>query len=280
MDLQKAAQNVIEENRLLRRILAQLGLEAPEVDKRLKVLREEAAACGGGNDVSIPDNGCGDDCFMQPFQDDETPESTRTSSGPALARERIEVETIDLTRTDAGIGRVDAVANPLQDPLAFDMSLLETVPDFDSSFDISEFLDHEPVILFPPFKLVPTQLLTITFSLQLDLPPPPSESSIAPDQQMPVSPSLFAISEPPTAVPPLDDSRTMYEPKIKSTTPCTEAYALLKALNARREEHKDMFEIVIELWNGFCLPEDGEGEGKGCRVDNEALQKVIDGMKR
>lgn len=41
-----------------------------------------------------------------------------------------------------------------------------------------------------------------------------------------------------------------------------------------------MFQIVLELWNGFCYPEPGEegSDGKGCRVDNDTLQKVIDGL--
>lgn len=40
-----------------------------------------------------------------------------------------------------------------------------------------------------------------------------------------------------------------------------------------------MFEIVLELWNGFSHPEPGEDHEKGCRVDNDVLQKVIDGLK-
>lgn len=39
-----------------------------------------------------------------------------------------------------------------------------------------------------------------------------------------------------------------------------------------------MFEIVLELWNGFCYPSDAEGSG--CRVDNEVLKRVIDGMQK
>lgn len=44
-----------------------------------------------------------------------------------------------------------------------------------------------------------------------------------------------------------------------------------------------MFEIVLELWNGFCYPSDAEGGAAGsggCRVDNEVLKRVIDGMQK
>lgn len=76
-------------------------------------------------------------------------------------------------------------------------------------------------------------------------------------------------------------SSTSCTSKSKNTTPCTEAYALLKALNARRQEHEDMSQIILELWNGFCYLEPGEDdEGKGCRVDSDMLQRVIDRLKR
>lgn len=40
-----------------------------------------------------------------------------------------------------------------------------------------------------------------------------------------------------------------------------------------------MFQIVFGLWNGFCYSKPGEDDEKGCRVDNDILQKVIDGLK-
>jgi len=55
-----------------------------------------------------------------------------------------------------------------------------------------------------------------------------------------------------------------------------EAHQLLKTVDENCPEQRDMFEIVLELWNKFCLPEPG---GKGCRLDTEALRKAIDALK-
>lgn len=58
-----------------------------------------------------------------------------------------------------------------------------------------------------------------------------------------------------------------------SSTPCTMAYALLKALNSRRRQQQDMLLVTLELLNGFRAAPEGDPEG--CRVDNNVLILVM-----
>lgn len=67
-----------------------------------------------------------------------------------------------------------------------------------------------------------------------------------------------------------------------SSTPCSVAYKLLRALNARQETERDMFSLFLELWQGFSAapPDDPEG----CRVDDGVLfgvvQKMVEGPEK
>lgn len=286
VELQKAARRVIEENAILRRILAELGWETARVDKRLQELKDMAIADGNDYNISCCDNGCGESGL-----DDVGRAMAGSLGNPQLPQPPSEPAAVSNIQNTLEGGIAAHPVNPDVPPSAFnpifDLSILETDPDYECSFDITRFLES---VTHPspqthhiyPFFTANKYLLS-----QFDLSPSPSPSgnSFTPtDQEISLSPnpSSIAAPDPPTPSPitlPLGCCSSSRTASTAGSTPCTEAYALLKALNSQRLEHKDMFEIVLELWNGFCYPKPGEDHEKGCRVDNDVLQKVIDRLK-
>ncbi|KAH0606586.1 uncharacterized protein H6S33_003420 [Morchella sextelata] len=292
VELQRAARKVIEENNMLREILAELGVGREEVERRLRGFRAGSTASGnetggdGGGGGVVPDNGCGGGggvgtSSVEGFggagqQHFNFPRITTgleaKSDAPAVPPG---IESLDLSQLDLDIdipefGADAAAAGPatavaVNETPDFSMSLMEPIQDFDNMFDISEFIEQPFDFSLP----MGDESATITTTQAQQAESSPAFTTV--DSQTPSS-----LQAPPTTTPGAcsDTCRT----SNKNTTPCTEAYALLKALNAQRQEHKDMFEIVLELWNGFCYPSDAEGSG--CRVDNEVLKRVIDGMQK
>lgn len=165
VELQKAAQKVIEENILLRKILGELGLETAHVDKRVQELKVTAIADGNDFNICSGNHGCG-----------EITRSGLDGVGRVMAASLDSAQSSEQLSDAAGVGsRQDnfgegGVTDPdnpssmgadipqaninsssllsaLHDPI-FDTSLLEGVPDQESPFDIAQFL--EPVMHLSP----------------------------------------------------------------------------------------------------------------------------------
>lgn len=153
VELQKAAKRVIEENTLLRRILAEMGLESVQIDKRLQELRDATVIDTNSDNTSGVDNGCGS-CTISGRNPDGTSddmvaflESSKTLQPPSKTvplGKGIEADPIDLSGLDVDAMLVhvnDSPALPtLHDPI-FDMSLFEGVPNFEDTLNIEQFLE-------------------------------------------------------------------------------------------------------------------------------------------
>ncbi|CUS08891.1 unnamed protein product [Tuber aestivum] len=250
VELQQAARKVIEENVLLRAVLSEAGISQDEVERRLQVLKDkkgdELAASGAGSEVACEDNGCGGaggmlvglEEFFNEFELLPLPQGT--SSAASLTGESLDLGSLGDPTGMEGSGAASSASQNLQTPDC-NAGILEDFPNLDE-LDTSEFLEN------------------LDLPQSLDWPLPDHSSSPAPP-------------EPPTPVVPTPEQKRL-EPE--GTTNCMEAYRLLKTLNERRPELRDMFEIVLELWNSFCLPEPG---GNGCRLDSEALRRAIESLK-
>ncbi|KAI5843828.1 hypothetical protein DFP73DRAFT_65732 [Morchella snyderi] len=279
VELQRAARKVIDENNILREILAELGVGRGEVERRLRGFRAGGTASGsdtggggGGGGVGISSvEGFGGAAGQQ-FDYPGITRLEEKSDAPAVPPG---IESLDLSQLDLDIdipefGSDAAAAGPATAAAVnktpdFTMNLMDPIQDFDNMFDISGFIDQPFDFSLP----IGDESATITTTQAQQAESIPAFTTV--DSQTPSS-----LQAPPTTTPGAcsDTCRT----SNKNTTPCTEAYALLKALNAQRQEHKDMFEIVLELWNGFCYPSDADGSG--CRVDNEVLKRVIDSIQK
>lgn len=161
VELQKAAQKVIEENILLRKILGELGLETAHVDKRVQELKVTAIAEGNDFNICSGDHGYG-----------EITGSGLDGVGQGMAASLDSAQSLEQPSEAAGVGSrqdnfgegsVTDLDNPssmdadipqpninsssllsaFHDPI-FDTSILEGVPDQESPFDIAQFL--EPVM--------------------------------------------------------------------------------------------------------------------------------------
>lgn len=161
VELQRAARKVIDENNMLREILAEMGVGREEVERRLRGLRAGSAARGGGEVVVVvPDNGCdarggcgGGAAGQQPLGFPGVMAGLEGGGeAPAVPPG---IEALDLSQLDLDIdipefGASTAAAGTVNETPAaaadFSMNLMEPmIPDFDSMFDISEFIE-QPVI--------------------------------------------------------------------------------------------------------------------------------------
>lgn len=192
VELQRAARKVIEENNMLREILAELGVGREEVERRLRGFRAGSTASGnetggdGGGGGVVPDNGCGGGggvgtSSVEGFggagqQHFNFPGITTgleaKSDAPAVPPG---IESLDLSQLDLDIdipefGADAAAAGPatavaVNETPDFSMSLMEPIQDFDNMFDISEFIEQpvkKPFCL--KFFVACVWLLMIVFS--------------------------------------------------------------------------------------------------------------------
>lgn len=195
VELQKAAQKVIEENILLRKILGELGMETAHVDKRMQELKAKAIADGNDCNICSDDNGCGETsgsgldgvgrgmaASLDSAQSSQPPsELAGGGNRPDIFGEGI-TDSVNPSSMDADILQANINASPLlsafHNPI-FDMSLLEAVPDQEPPFDITRFL--EPVMHLPLKYPAPASLL-ISISCRSLVHLPPAPVSFLPQQ--------------------------------------------------------------------------------------------------
>lgn len=239
VELQKAAQKVIEENILLRKILGELGLETAHVDKRIQELK--VAAIADGNDFNIcgGDHGCGEASGSgldgvgrdMAASLDSAQSSSEQSLEPAVVGNRQGSVTgpVNPSSMDADTPQANINGSPLlsafHNPI-FDTSLLEAVPDQESLFDITRFL--EPVMHIPSDTLHLPLVINKYYVPQFS--PSPPNSFIVPtpidqgvSQSLDLSIATPHPSTPSPAILPQDCCSTSCIPTTKSTTPCTDS---------------------------------------------------------
>lgn len=169
VELQKAARRVIEENALLRRILAELGWETARVEKRL---REMAIADGNDYNASCCDNGCGEPSGSG--LDGVGRAMAVSLDNPQLPQPPSEISNIQNILEGGITGHPvnSDVLPPAFNPI-FDMSILEPSPDHESPFDIAQFLES---VMHPPRKHTtstpPSRLTSIPCPSSIYLPYP------------------------------------------------------------------------------------------------------------
>lgn len=154
VELQQAARKVIEENALLREILAEAGIVHEEVERRLQVLKDKRkdalAASGAGSDIvcgsnRCEDNGCGGgsralDGLEEFFNEFELlPLPQAASSATSLAGDSLDLSLGDSVSMGDGGAGFSATQN-LQTP-GYDARILEDFPNLDE-LDTSEFLEN------------------------------------------------------------------------------------------------------------------------------------------
>jgi len=149
VELQQAARKVIEENALLREILAEAGIVHEEVERRLQVLKDKRkdalAASGAGSDIVCGDNGCGGgsralDGLEEFFNEFELlPLPQATSSATSLAGDSLDLSLGDSASMGDGGAGFSAPQN-LQTP-GYDPAIFEDFPNLDE-LDTSEFLEN------------------------------------------------------------------------------------------------------------------------------------------
>lgn len=152
VELQRAARKVIEENNILREILAEVGVGRGEVERRLRSFRAGGTASGsdtgGSGGVGISSlEGFGGAAGQQL----DYPGITRLeekSDAPAVPPG---IESLDLSQLDLDIDipefGSDAAAGPATAAAVnktpdFTMNLMDPIQDFDNMFDISGFIDQ------------------------------------------------------------------------------------------------------------------------------------------
>ncbi|KAG0634016.1 hypothetical protein HOY80DRAFT_988538 [Tuber brumale] len=149
VELQQAARKVIEENALLREILAEAGIAQEEVERRLQVLKDKKkdalAASGAGSDIVCGDNGCGGgssalDGLEEFFNEFELlPLPQATSSTTSLTRDSLDLGDLGNSTSMEDCGTTSSAPQNLQRP-DYDTRILEDFPNLDE-LDTSEFLE-------------------------------------------------------------------------------------------------------------------------------------------
>jgi len=154
VELQQAARKVIEENALLREILAEAGIVHEEVERRLQVLKDKRkdalAASGARSDIvcggnGCEDNGCGGgsralDGLEEFFNEFELlPLPQATSSATSLAGDSLDLSLGDSVSMGDGGASFSATQN-LQTP-GYGAGILDDFPNLDE-LDTSEFLEN------------------------------------------------------------------------------------------------------------------------------------------
>ncbi|KAI5785786.1 hypothetical protein EDC01DRAFT_631703 [Geopyxis carbonaria] len=267
VELQKAARRVVEDNRLLRIMLEENGADAAYIDSRLAELRasksaETTADDAGGEGESealdtifeLPATAAGDDWMDMGMFGGGGGDDDECCGGAGGCGDGPMVMGTPQTNPPTPFS-LDAFASP-----AMPASIEATYP---------------PPLAIPP---APADIHSIVSPPLHQSPFLPHQPTVIPQKTKPGSccPSTPATCGPLGICPPMSvPARTV--PK-ETSTPCTVAYKLLKGLNQRREKERDMFEIVVELWQGFGDPPEGEEDGEGCRVEDAVLFKVVQGM--
>lgn len=149
VELQKAAQKVIEENIILRKILAELGLGTADIDKRLQELRDATTTDSNDYSISSGHSGCAKTTESNPdgvawdtAASLDSPQLSQQPFEPAGASKRPNTCTFRDGSAEDYINpsstNVDGPPSTLHNPI-FD--ILETVPDFEPPFDLAGFLE-------------------------------------------------------------------------------------------------------------------------------------------
>jgi len=288
VDVQVAARWVVEENRGLRLILNDLGLENDEIQQRIRKMRERidenpdetsawvcekcrrevvpvARACGVAG--RTPQTAVATSPTLTP-----TPPTTTTTTVPGdiyknialldtnICAQLLEDGSMVSTTSNSNIGPTFVENSTIISSGTSDQQSPLNTEHNGSDIDLSQFLVDTTV------EGVITESTTAAdfpeFDFLNSIEPSIDERVLVPlDCSGNMSESLLC--------PTVDNSCTADR---ASSTPCTVAYRLLKALNARRKKEKDLFDIVLELWNGFRLAPEGDTEG--CRIDDKVFFKV------
>lgn len=241
VEMQAAGRKVAEENRVLREMLAEVGVGREEVEERLRRVR------GGSSMGEVEAKRLcvcvGDDCGPAGG-------SGRSNSGNTESPE-MSVGVLGEGFGTGGMGYVPVVNEemPNLQPMAFDQTLsvmppesLAMVPDplsAAASVDPSGCSGREPSCCLP------------------------SINNLMEEEE-----EVFPLCNQPLAI-----DLGGHTCDKENSTPCRVAYRMIKAINAKKPNPKDTFEFVIDLWSGFSL---SEGDPEGCRVSNKVLLKVMD----